>query len=396
MKDDAITRFVENLATQNEKSAETVDFYLRDFQNFVEDQYKTTAADLIKRIKEGAATEDPKEEQPYRVLQTYAQWLKKRRIDTGENSARTARFKVSWARTLLETNFIAISKALFKQLVKMPKPEDPDLSPVDKKIVVDVISALPDIRLQSYSMFLASMGWRATETLSLRLSNFEGLNIQTLKFEKHPAFVNASGRYSKTKKGKRRQLTGEMARQIERLLADKYKTRTISRQGPDGKWTKTTVTPTPKAEDLVFAPYHTEEELERLKKTTEPVLDYLYMATGQRFRETIDRLGFGYEENGSRRRFTLHTFRRFCFTTCSRTLSESYAKYHIGRRVHEYDKRTPEQIAADFATVEPFLTFLDSSGVEVQQATILKQLEEEREARKRLEAKVALLESGKG
>lgn len=394
MSDQAVQKFVDVLATQNERSAETVGWYLRDFETFAKGQLKTTPIELIKKIKEGTATDDPKEEQPYRILQQYATWIKKERIDTGENNAHTARLKISWARTLLESNFIPISRTIFKQLVKSPKPEEPELSPVDKNAVVSVITALDDIRLQSYTMWLASMGWRATESLSLQLRDFEGLNLKTLKFDQLPAFVNASGKSSKTKKGKRRQLTAEMTRQIEKLLAFNYRTRTTARK-IGNKWTKITVSPTPKPEDRLFSSYHSPEELELIRSTNTKLimpaghakLDSAYLHTAKRFREAIDRLGIGYEDGGKRRRFTLHTFRRFCFTSCSRALSESYAKYHIGRRVHEYDKRTPEQIAEDFATVEPFLTFLDSTGVELQHKALQRQI---------IELKSQLEEQGKG
>lgn len=389
MTDAAIAKYLDTLATQNEGSAETVGYYLKDLETFATKQLKTTPSELIRNLKAGTATEDPKEEQPYHILQQYAVWLKKTRLDTGDNNERTVRLKISWARTLFEINFIPISRTVFKQQVKSPKPEDPELSPVDKKVITSVLMALDDIRLQSYAMWCASMGWRATESLSPRILNFEGLSLKTLKFETSPEFVNVRGKSAKTKKGKRRQLTAEMARQIEKLLAFNYRKRTIARK-VNGKWTKVTITPAPKPEDRVFTPYHSDTAHTKIKNG-ETTLEHAYTQTSQRFRDTVDRLGIGYEEGGKRRKVTLHTLRRFCYTTCTRAVDEQYAKYHIGRRVHEYDKRTPEQIAEDFAEVEPYLTFFDTSAVEKQQKTMTKrQMELENENEKNSDALIQL------
>ncbi|HEX9677376.1 hypothetical protein [Nitrososphaera sp.] len=376
--DKTIMDFCDNLAVQNEGTAKTVKYFLQDLEGFSTSELQLTPTELIKRIKEGTATDDPKEEQVYRVLQKYAAWLKIERYDTEQNNARNLSKKLSWARTLFESKFIPISRTLYKQLVKFPKPEEPYLTPVDKKIVRDVIIGLDDPRLQSLGMWCASMGWRATESLSVRNLNLEGLNLHTLRFDSLPAFVNMSGKTAKTKKGKRRQLTTEMTRQIERLLAWKYRERTISRK-ENGKWIHVKVKPEPKPDDRVFTPLLADGN-SALIKGKETKLRNAYRNTAVTFANAIDRLGIGYEENGKRRKVTLHTLRRFCFTTCTRISGESYAKYHIGRRIHEYDKRTPEQIAEDFATVEPFLTILDSSALEVSTKNLEVRLKESQEA----------------
>jgi integrase len=249
--------------------------------------------------------------------------------------------------------------------VKSPKVEA-ETSPIAKKTIQTIITALDDIRLQSYTMFLASGGWRATERLSLRLSNFETLDIKTCKFTGTP-FVSARGKMAKTKKGKRRQLTSEMARQIEKLLAYTYRQRTINRK-VDGKWQKIKVKPVPKSDNMMFAPYHSDAEI-RVKRKGDSMFN-LYMSAAKQFRATTDRLGIEYEDSGKRRKVTLHTFRRFVFTQCDRAVGLEYARYHTGRKTHEYNKRIDEEIAEDFATVEPNLTFLDTTAMEEKQKNI--------------------------
>lgn len=372
MADRLIQVFIDKLANRNEGSASTVNYYLKDFVEFCRAELKADPSEIIKRLKEGTATEDPKEEQPYKILSNYATWLKKNRYDTDQNKAHTIGLKISWARTLLDVNFIPISRTIFKQQVKAPKAEEPELSPISKKTVQQIIIASEDIRMQTYELWLASMGWRATESLTVQNQNFEGLNLKTLKFEDNPSFVNMSGRTAKTKKGKRRQLTAEMRSQIERYLTHKYRPRSINRfDRKTGKWNRMKVKPEAKPTDYLFLPYHATS-----KEISKKFARNTYRHVQDRFSQLMDRLGIAFEEDGKRHKVTLHTLRRFCYTACKRAVDESYAKYRIGRKIHEYDKNTDEQLAEDFAKVEPEITFLDTKAVEDKQKALQTQLDE--------------------
>jgi hypothetical protein len=136
---------------------------------------------------------------------------------------------------------------------------------------------------------------------------------------------------------------------------------------------------TPKPTDPLFAPYHSEVS-EHIKKpqtaSKEDTLNNLYGATSKKFRQTTDRLGIKWEDDKSRRAVTLHTLRRFVFTQCKRAIDIEYAKYHTGRKTHEYNKATEEEIATDFARVEPILTFMDTTAVEARQKKIEVEIDE--------------------
>jgi hypothetical protein len=69
-------------------------------------------------------------------------WLVTEKLETAANNERTINYKISWARTLLEINFIPISKAFFKALVKSPKSNEPDTSPIEKKTIVSILMAI--------------------------------------------------------------------------------------------------------------------------------------------------------------------------------------------------------------------------------------------------------------
>jgi hypothetical protein len=83
--------------------------------------------------------------------------------------------------------------------------------------------------------------------------------------------------------------------------------------------------------------------------------------------------------------------RRFVYTQCKRVVDEGYAKYHTGRKTHEYDKATPDEIADDFARVEPYLTFFDTSAVEQRQESLEKEQLKTRADVARLEEQIAEL-----
>ncbi|MGH9955357.1 MAG: hypothetical protein ACREAS_07895, partial [Nitrososphaera sp.] len=256
MTDRCIAKYLGIIRNQNKGSAETIEYYLKDFEVFCASVLETTdkansVCEVINKLKSGTWNESPKEEQPYDVLGRYATWLVAEKLETAANNERTINYKISWARTLLEVNFIPISKALFKALVKSPKSNEPDTSPIEKKTIVSILMAISDIRLRSYVMYLASAGWRATESLTMTIGNLENFDVNTLKFTDTP-FINASGKHAKTKKGKRRQLTNEMARQIEKLLAWNYRPGRIHHK-INGKWVNRKVTPTPKITDPLFA-----------------------------------------------------------------------------------------------------------------------------------------------
>lgn len=357
-KESLVKKYLDTLAVKNENSAKIVGHYLRDFNQFTKEKLRTSISDLIAGLKKGNAIKGmPKEEQVYEILSQYASFLKSK-IDSGQNSARTVKFKIYWARTLMEFNYIAISKTLFNAHVKTARPEDPDLSPIDRQTICKVISKCEDIRMMTFTMWLASMGWRAKECLSIQNQNFESLSLKTLKFADGPAYVNVSGKNAKTKKGKRRPITTEMKNQLEAWLAHKYRSRVIKRK-INGAWVKDNIVPEPRPTDLIFMPYH-----QNAIPLVNGTLQNAYRLMSHRFARLMDRLDTGHEIESARHKVTFHTFRRYCYTTCTRNVDESYAKFHIGRKIHEYDKRTDEEKLADFQSVEPFLTYLDTASIE--------------------------------
>jgi hypothetical protein len=144
--DRCIAKYLGIIRNQNKGSAETIEYYLKDFEVFcasVETADKVNpVCEVINKLKSGTWNDSPKEEQPYDILGRYAMWLVAEKLETGANNERTVNYKISWARTLLEVNFIPISKALFRALVKSPRSNEPDISPIEKKTIVSILMAI--------------------------------------------------------------------------------------------------------------------------------------------------------------------------------------------------------------------------------------------------------------
>ena len=117
MADRCIAKYLGIVRNQNKGSAETIEYYLKDFEVFCASALETKdkvnpVCEVINKLKSGTWNESPKEEQPYDVLGRYTTWLVAEKLETAANNERTINYKISWARALLEVNFIPISKAL--------------------------------------------------------------------------------------------------------------------------------------------------------------------------------------------------------------------------------------------------------------------------------------------
>jgi len=100
--DNAIAKYLGIIGNQNKSSADTVEYYLHDFEVFCAselaeakssdgDDKSTTnsVAEVIKRLKAGTWNDSPKEEQAYDLLGSYAAWLVSERLGIGANNERT-------------------------------------------------------------------------------------------------------------------------------------------------------------------------------------------------------------------------------------------------------------------------------------------------------------------
>jgi len=86
----------------------------------------------------------------------------------------------------------------------------------------------------------------------------------------------------------------------------------------------------------------------------------------EHFAKTLDRTGFGNREDGNERRreITFHSFRRFVKTTISDLGYQDFSEWFIGHAGSTYWRKKDSEKAELFRKIEPYLTFLDITGLE--------------------------------
>jgi integrase len=237
----------------------------------------------------------------------------------------------------------------------MPKVIRKNKEALSKDDVIDILNACSHIRLKTYVMLLAATGFRAVESLSIR--------IKDLHLGSQPAKIFVRGDYTKTKTDRYIFLTEEVAMQLKQFMEYKYRSRRICHKDDRGKTITEYRTPDRNDNDLVFAVYQDREK---------PDPRMIYFDLAKSFGKTLDRMGKGIREygNGNRRQITLHSFRRFVKTTISDLGHSDFSEYFIGHSGSTYWRKKESEKAEIFRKIEPYLTFLNIPQLERQGADI--------------------------
>lgn len=348
--------YLQNMSIQNSKTATVVRHFLADYTAFVKSKYGVDLDSHVGQIKSGDAD-------VYESLMAYVQYLDATKLKTGKNSPATVRQKIKSAKRFLEYSDIDISPAKFKLKVKMPKSVRREKSPLTKEMVREILNACQDIRLKTFIMWLASSGWRSSESMSLR--------IRDLDLSKSPGVVHIPGENTKTKTDRHTYLTAEMEKQLKEWLAYKYRARTnvlFNRQTQG--WDHVKLKPVQRPTDYIFLPYHEDATFHENPRT----LEYAYGNMQRSFLQLAKRLGYRTSSNGKHCDLTFHTFRRLVYTTIDGLGLNQFAEYYIGHSTSEYWNKPEAEKISTFRRIEPYLTYLDLSRLEVANADIEAQL----------------------
>jgi integrase len=301
----------------------------------------------------------------YSILQKYAGELNDHFYQTGKNTAKTINYKVKYAKRLLEYHDVDITQSKFRIKVKIPRSVDPELTPLDKEMIRKILNACDDIRLKTFMLWLASSGWRAKESLALKLGNFN--------FDTHPITVSIHGKHAKTRKSRHTWPTEEFAKELHDYLNWKYRPRRINayRRGSKGEYVTKLVIPQRRPNDYVFLIYHDDEMKEHPRK-----LEYAYNQLNERFNAVIKRLQIGKEIDSRRSKVTFHSFRRFVYTQLDSLGLGQFAEFYIGHKVSEYWNKPETEKIATFKKAEPYLMYHDVASLEARGADVAAKMEE--------------------
>jgi integrase len=285
----------------------------------------------------------------------------------------TIRHFVITARNFLEYHDIEISPRKFKIRVRLPKPVIRRKEAIGKEEICEILLKCSDIKLKTYVMLLAATGMRATEALALRHKDFDTDD------NNGQAFVRIRGEFTKTRTDRYVFLTKELVSQCKAWIDFKYRRRRVTKvvnsgptnygngddvssggdgggSGSGGKSVSQWIQPKPSPDDLFFS----------TPRKSKKSIQALYVNMSDDFAKTLDRMGFGNREDGNKRRreITFHSFRRFVKTTISDLGYQDFSEWFIGHAGSTYWRKKDSEKAELFRKIEPYLTFLDITGLE--------------------------------
>jgi integrase len=366
-----LANYIRNVQQANEGTAAQYEYRLSKFEKYVvtaseeerqqerqqqQSQELITLDHLVNELKKNS---NNNKIDPYDLLSGFVAFLEEEEDIENPN---TIRYFVTTARNFLEYNDIEISPRKFKLKVRLPKPVIRHKEAISKEEIREILLKCSNIKLKTYLMLLASTGMRATEALALRHKDFD---FDEENNNNRQAFVRIRGEFTKTRTDRYVFLTREMVEQCKAWTDFKYRRRRITKvvntasnnNNLGGKAVSYWVEPKPNPDDLFFA-------MPRKRKRSN--LRGLYVHMNEEFAKTLDRIGFGNREDGneSRREITFHSFRRFVKTTISDLGYQDFSEWFIGHAGSTYWRKKDSEKAELFRKIEPYLTFLDITGLE--------------------------------
>ena len=388
-----LTKYIKNIQQANKRTALEYEYRLSKFEKYVvvayqQQQYQqqnqdrktktiiTSLDQVIEELKRSSSNIIDL----YDLLSGFVAYIQE---EHGIENPNTIRSFVITARNFLEYHDIEISPRKFKLRVRLPKPVVRRKEPIGKEEIREILLKCSDIKLKTYVMLLSATGMRATEALALRYKDFDFGDDDNKNNNNHQAFVRIRGEFTKTRTDRYVFLTRELVEQCKAWIDFKYRRRRItkvvshnnssstSRDDDDNRsgsqsnktisqWVEPDLNP----DDMFFS-----MPRGRRRKSS---LQSLYVHMSADFARTLDRIGFGNRENGNRgrREITFHSFRRFVKTTISDLGYQDFSEWYIGHACSTYWRKKDTEKAELFRKIEPYLTFLDVTGLEAKGADV--------------------------
>lgn len=383
----SLAKYIKNVQQANERTAEQYEYRLSKFEKYLvtvseeeqgQQQQQNQELTVLDHVINELKIANNNKINPYDLLSGFVAYLQE--VEGIENP-NTIRYFVIAARNFLEYNDIEISPRKFKLKVRLPKPVIRHKEAISKEEIREILLKCSNIKLKTYLMLLAATGMRATEALALRHKDFD-FDEDNNNRNNRQAFVRIRGEFTKTRTDRYVFLTRELVEQCKAWTDFKYRRRRItkvvnpsrsscssgggydSNGSTNGNAVSQWVEPKPSPDDLFFAMPRNRKRRSSLRG--------LYVHMSEEFANTLDRIGFGNREDGneSRREITFHSFRRFVKTTISDLGYQDFSEWFIGHAGSTYWRKKDSEKAELFRKIEPYITFLDITGLESKGADV--------------------------
>jgi integrase len=376
----SLAKYIKNVQQANKRTAEQYEYRLFKFKKYLvtvseeqqQQQQQNQELTVLDHVINELKIANNNKINPYDLLSGFVAYLQE---VEGIKNPNTIRYFVIAARNFLEYHDIEISPRKFRLKVRLPKPVVRHKEAISKEEIREILLKCSNIKLKTYLMLLASTGMRATEALALRHKDFD-FDEDNNNRNNRQAFVRIRGEFTKTRTDRYVFLTRELVEQCKAWIDFKYRRRRItkvvnpsrsssssgggydSNSSTNDKAVSQWVEPRPNPDDLFFAMPRNRKRRSSLRG--------LYVHMSDEFANTLDRIGFGNREDGneSRREITFHSFRRFVKTTISDLGYQDFSEWFIGHAGSTYWRKKDSEKAELFRKIEPYLTFLDITGLE--------------------------------
>jgi integrase len=349
MKMEGAKQFLDSIARNSRKSANTYSAGLLQFQKFLNPR-KLTLRTCLESIQTQKLN-------VYELLNDFVEYLIRQKDKTNT----TIKIYIAAMRSYFAYYDIDIIPSKFKRKVKLPREAHEDEEAIDVSDIRKILLSCNNRRLKPYLLVLASGGMRASEACAIRLMD--------LDFTTSPTKVHIRKEYSKTKIGRDVYISDEATKFLNEWIDWKYRTK-------------------PKNDtDLVFM------------RTRSDSVNWLYDKLRKEFAKLLEITVYGERKEGmKRRKITLHSPRRFVKTVISNQVSQDYSEWFLGHAKSPYYTIKVQSRREIYATkCMKYLTFLDYTTLETTGKNIEANLQEkDREIaglREKYDTDIALLKN---
>jgi integrase len=286
-------------------------------------------------------------------------------ISSLKGSPRSVRLNTEAVKSYLEYYDVEISSKKFKKRCRMPKLYRDDEEALTAQIIRKMLLTCNIRRLKAYILVLLAGALRAREALSIR--------NRDIYWDMKPVQIKIRKEYNKTRTAHFCFLTDEATHYLKEWIDWKYR--------PDRRTPKQKL-----PDDYVFA-------TRKIGYKTNGSPTQIYTNILVEFNKLQDMCGFTERKDGMyRRKYTLHSFRRYTKTILSDNIGQDYSEWYLAHAKSSYWVRDIEHKSSEYIRVMKFLTFLDYTVLESTGKNIEAKLSEKENEIQGLEEKIKSME----
>ncbi len=297
--------------SHSQRSVNLAKLALKQFDNFCLGSYGCSKEQIIKEVKED-------EKKRFKVLDRFASYL-----DSRQKQPNTIHGYMNVVKKYFRFHEIKIYNEDFRQEITLPRIRKYHDEPLTREIIQRILN-VSNPRLKTLILLLCSSGMRVGEALALR--------VRDISFDSRPTCIRIPPSIAKTSEGRETFITEEATITLKDYLGYKIK----------------------RLDAYVFGQYN------NLQSAQANVITNFRNA----MRKLAD-LNDTIDDNPSRYKIHIHSFRKFFYSTVATALNPTVAHAWMGHSdyLDTYFRKTFEERCELYLQVEPHLTISNAEAV---------------------------------